>query len=214
MKISVQKHKKEITWALLLQGVYKKNYLQFFLLTKYNGLTISCISTSSKKPHPFTVYTKSISLVQTTITPNIDEYTILHAILYHYPFTNLNQKLDRFARISFWRECLIISRAGGKENNFFIFYYHLILWLNNLEVKSYQLDTVFLYYFLLINGVLPEHLNTQPSFASLTHLSLEQFNQHLNNLEKNSFLYNKLLDIFLSFMPYPPHSLAQLRYYD
>ncbi|NIZ19531.1 hypothetical protein [Entomospira culicis] len=195
-------------WAIFLPSV-RQATLRFNLLTKERGLQMLSISDQSLR-----AYSHDVSMAQVLISYNAKGYAQLHAVAQHYPFSLIHHDLARLARISLWTEALLLTYRGAEESQFFLFYYHLLQWLNDPTLAPELLDTPFFYYSLVIHGVLPSHLAEAPSFAQLVDYDSQTRRAILHAWAENRPKRDAIRQAFLAMLPRAPKSLASLSRYD
>ncbi|WDI33861.1 hypothetical protein PVA44_06470 [Entomospira nematocerorum] len=135
-------------------------------------------------------------------------------IIESHPFLYIQHDLSRFSRFAFWSESLILSMNSGNDIHAFLLIYSFIQWLNIESIPPTHLDSLFLYYFLLINGSLPENLRTLPSMAYLKSISIHELQQYLCTIADDNSLYRHLLQLYQAYMPVIPKSFQQVKAYD
>ncbi|NIZ41234.1 hypothetical protein PVA45_06925 [Entomospira entomophila] len=205
-------HHKVYDWAILLQSLRSHHQLQVTLLTKSCNIQKSYLPLSSRTDTIQSI--KPASLLHVLLHMRSEGFIHIHGVSESHPFLSIQHNLDRFSRFAFWAESLILSMNSGDDNHAFIFMQSLLHWLNIKSIPPVHLDSVFLYYFLLINGSLPETLHILPSFAHLNSLSITDLQQYLRILADNRQLYHSLSHLYQEYMPMMPKSFHQLRIYD
>ncbi len=137
----------------------------------------------------------------------VDGYDVTH-------FTAINGNLAAVARAALWSEAAQATEAAGHDDRFFHLYHVLLQALDRALLPIIQIDFLFYYYFLVINGNLPPHLTISKPFKQALQQSPGMAMHHLHTHPDTPLSLVTIKQFFIHSIPVPLKSLRLLEIYD